>query len=447
MKEKHIFSNQDLKKLLLPLMLEQLLNSLMGMVDTMMVSTVGSAAISAVSLVDSINILMIQAFAALAAGGTILCSQYIGSGSKEKARAAASQVVLAITVLSITVAALCLCFRIPLLQFIFGEVEADVMKNSQTYFFFTGMSFPFIALYNCGAAIFRAQKNTKTPLKISIFSNGFNIVGNACLIYGAGMGVAGAAIATLISRMVSALTVMWLLRAPSCELAVREYHKIRPDWNCIRQIFRIGIPSGIENSMFQLGKLAIQSTVSMLGTAAIAAQAMTNTLEAFNGVLATGVGVGMMTVVGQCIGAGLDDEAAYYIKKLTLWAEIAMICNCVAVLAATRPVTILGNMEAVSAEMCVYMMTVITIVKPLVWVMAFVPAYGMRAAGDVKFSMIVSCSSMWMFRVSLAMLLCRCTDIGPMGVWVAMFTDWTVRAMIFFRRYKSRRWLRHKVIG
>lgn len=447
MKEKHIFSNQELKKLLFPLMLEQLLNSLMGMADTMMVSTVGSAAISAVSLVDSINILMIQAFAALAAGGTILCSQYIGSGSKEKAKAAAAQVVLAITVLSLVVASLCLWFRIPLLQLIFGEVEADVMRNSQIYFLFTGMSFPFIALYNCGAAIFRAQKNTKTPLKISIFSNGLNIVGNAVLIYGAGMGVAGAAIATLSSRVFSAVVVMWLLRNPSCNLAVREYHKIRPDWKCIRQIFRIGIPSGVENSMFQLGKLAIQSTVSMLGTAAIAAQAMTNTLEALNGVLATGVGVGMMTVVGQCIGAGKDEEAAYYIKKLTLWAELVMIGNCLVVFAATRPITILGDMEAASAKMCFQMMLAITIVKPLAWVPSFIPAYGMRAAGDVRFSMVVSCSSMWLFRVSLAMLLCRHTDIGPMGVWVAMFTDWTVRAVIFFGRYRSRKWLRHKVIG
>lgn len=447
MKEKHIFSNQDLKKLLLPLMLEQLLNSLMGMVDTMMVSTVGSAAISAVSLVDSINILIIQAFAALAAGGTILCSQYIGSGSKEKAKEAAAQVVLAITVLSLAVTGVCLWFRIPLLQFIFGEVEADVMRNSQTYFLITGMSFPFIALYNCGAAIFRAQKNTKTPLKISIISNSLNIVGNACLIYGAGMGVAGAAIATLGSRIFSAVVVMWLLRNPSCELAVRGYHKIRPDWTCIRRIFEIGIPSGIENSMFQLGKLAIQSTVSMLGTVAIAAQAMTNTLEALDSVLAIGIGVGMMTVVGQCIGAGRDDEAKYYIKKLTLWAEAAMICNCLAVFALTRPVTILGDMEPASAAMCFRMMLVITIVKPIAWVPSFIPAYGMRAAGDVRFSMAVSCCSMWLFRVSLAVLLCRYTNIGPMGVWVAMFTDWTVRAGIFFWRYRSGRWLQHKVIG
>ena len=199
--------------------------------------------------------------------------------------------------------------------------------------------------------------------------------------------------------------------------------------------------------MFQLGKLAIQSTVSILGTVAIAAQAMTNTLEALNGVLAAGVGMGMMTVVGQCIGAGKDEEAAYYIKKMTIWAEFVMIANCLVVFAVTKPITILGGMEAESAAMCFNMMLAITIAKPILWVPSFVPVYGMRAAGDVRFSMIVSCLTMWLFRVSLAVLLCRYTEIGPMGVWIAMFTDWTVRSFIFLYRFRSRRWLRHKVIG
>ena len=221
---------------------------------------------------------------------------------------------------------------------------------------------------------------------------------------------------------------------------------MRPNFGNIKKIMAVGIPSGIENSMFQFGKLAIQSTVSTLGTVAIAAQAMTNILEALNGICAMGVGIGMMTVVGQCIGAGRDEEAAYYIKKLTGWGEIVLIVSCAAVLAATKPVTILGGMEAKSAKMCFDMMFTITIVKPLVWALSFLPAYGMRAAGDVKFSMTVTCFSMWFCRVVLAVLLCRFTGIGPMGVWVAMFTDWTVRAIFFTQRFRSRKWLRHHVV-
>lgn len=441
-----MFSNRDLVRLLIPLMVEQVLTSLMGTVDTMMVSTVGSTAISAVSLVDSINILFIQAFAAIAAGGTILCSQYIGSGDKKKAQNAASQVVLAVTVLSVGITGICLLVRVPLLQLIFGEVEAEVMKNSQTYFLITACSFPFIALYNCGAAIFRAQKNTRTPMIISVTSNGLNIIGNAFLIYGMKMGVAGAALATLASRIYCAVLVMWFLRNPEVELSVRGYHKIRPDFQCIKRIFQIGVPSGVENSMFQFGKLAIQSTVSTLGTVAIAAQAMTNVLEALSSMCSMGIGIGLMTVVGQCVGAKKDEEAAYYIKKLSIWGETALILSCLVVLAITKPVTMLGGMEPESARLCLEMTIAITIYKPIAWGGSFMPAYGMRAAGDVKFSMFTSCASMWCFRVSLAVLLCRFTDIGPMGVWVAMFTDWTVRAVIFIGRFRSRKWLAHKVI-
>lgn len=447
MKEKHMFGNRELWALLIPVMVEQLLTSLMGTVDTIMVSNVGSEAISAVSLVDSINVLVIQAFAALAAGGTIVCSQYLGRRDEKNAENAASQVVLATTMLSVLVTAICMAVRAPLLRLIFGAVEAQVMENSEVYFFYTALSFPFIALFNSGSAIFRAQRNTRTPMMISVTSNFMNIGGNAFLIWGLHMGVAGAAIATLVSRIFCAVVVMYRLRKPCYELTVRDYRKIRPDWGCIRRVLAVGIPSGVENSMFQFGKLAIQSTVSTLGTIAIAAQAMTNILEGLNGVCVMGVGMGMMTVVGQCIGAGREDEAVYYIKKLSIWGEFIMIANCLVVFALTKPVTLLGGMEPESAEMCFRMMAAITIYKPVAWVCSFIPAYGMRAAGDVRFSMIVTCLSMWFCRVILAVVLCRFTDLGPMGVWVAMFTDWTVRAFIFVWRFRSRRWLRHRVIA
>lgn len=446
MKGKHIFSNRELWALLLPVMVEQLLTSLMGTVDTIMVSNVGSAAISAVSLVDAINVLVIQAFAALAAGGTIICSQYLGRQDREDAGNAASQIVLTTTALSILVTAVCLAVRTPLLHLIFGTVEPQVMRNSQVYFFYTALSFPFIALFNSGSAIFRAQKNTKIPMTISVISNFINIGGNAFLIWVVHLGVAGAAIATLASRIFCAVVVMYCLRKPCYELTVTNYHKIRPDWRCIRKVLMVGIPSGIENSMFQFGKLAIQSTVSMLGTVAIAAQAMTNILEGLNGVAAMGMGIGLMTVVGQCIGAGRDDEAAYYIKKVVIWSEYVIIIGCLAVFLLAKPVTVLGGMEPESAGLCLEMMLAITICKPVLWCVSFIPAYGMRAAGDVKFSMIVTCASMWLFRVTLAVLLCRFTDIGPMGVWVAMFTDWAVRGIVFLWRFHSKKWLRHHVI-
>ena len=437
-----------IRNLLIPVVLEQLLNSIMGTADTMMVSNVGSAAISAVSLVDSINVLVIQAFSALAAGGAIVCAQYIGQRNKEKANESARQVLFIITAISVAVSLICLVFQKPLLRLIFGSVEEKVMRASEIYFFYTALSFPFIAAYDSAASIFRAQDNTRGPMTISMISNVMNIAGNAIMIWVFHMGVAGAALSTLISRIFCAVVVLIQLRKEreGQEIVVRDYFKIRPNWSMIKRILGIGIPSGVENSMFQLGKLAIQSTVSTLGTAAIAAQAMTNILENLNGIAAIGVGVGLMTIVGQCLGAGRKDEAVYYIKKLCVIAEIVVLTSCLIVFALTKPVTILGGMEKESADMCFHMVMWITIMKPLVWTMAFVPGYGLRAAGDVKFSMITSCCTMWACRFCLCVFLIRVMGFGPMGVWIGMFADWTVRSIIFTWRFHSRKWLQHKVI-
>lgn len=444
---KHMFSNAALKALLLPLIIEQVLNSLMGTVDTVMVSNVGPAAMSAVSLVDSINILVIQAFAALAAGGCIICSQYIGKKNEKEANRAARQVLFVILVISVVIAAVCLVCNKSLLRLVFGAVEEDVMTASVTYFFYTALSFPFIALYNAGAAVYRAQGNSRLPMTISMISNGINIVGNAIFIWGLHLGVAGVAISTLVSRIFCAVVVLVCLHRKGQMITVDGYLKIRPDKYLILKILAIGVPSGIENSMFQFGKLAIQSTVSTMGTTAIAAQAMTNILESLNGMMPAGIGIGLMTVVGQCIGAGRKDEAVYYVKKLTILSEICMIANCLLVYAMTKPVTIIGAMEPESAALCLHMMGWITLVKPIFWVLSFIPAYGMRAAGDVKFSMLLSTVSMWLCRVSLCVFLVRAYGFGPMAVWIGMFTDWAVRGLVFSIRFHSRKWLNHKVIS
>lgn len=445
-KQNRLFDNKKLAALLIPLAVDQLLNSFMGTVDTLVVSNLGSAAISAVSLVDSINILIVQAFFALASGGTVVCSHYLGCGKKEHAQEAARQLVFITFVLSAVIAGMCLLFNGPMLALIFGKVESAVMVNAKKYFFFSAISYPFIALYDDGSCILRAQENSRLPMLISVISNILNIILNLLFVWVFHWGVAGSATATMLARMFSMVTVLVKLRNPQLEIQLRKYFTIQPDWDEIKRILRIGVPSGVENSMFQFGKLAIQSTVSTLGTIAIAAQAMTNILENLNGIAAIGIGIGMMTVVGQCLGAGRKDEAIYYIKKLTAVAEIVIIASCALVFLATKPVTILGGMEPESAKMCLYMVGWITVVKPIVWTLAFIPAYGMRAAGDVRFSMILSCISMWAFRVTLCIYLCRVHGFGPIAVWIGMFTDWTIRGIVFTFRFMGRRWLAHKVV-
>ncbi len=441
-----LFSKHDLRKLMIPLMAEQFLTTFMGMADTMMVSRVGSAAISAVSLTDSINVLVIQIFEALAAGGTILCSQYLGTKNRAKANVAARQLLLTVTVISTVLAVICVAFRSPILHLVFGQVEDAVMSASLTYFLLTAISFPFLALFQAGSAFYRAGRNSRFPMTVSVISNLMNIVGNSIFIFGFGWGVFGAALSTLLSRIFSAAVVIVCLHFPKQPIILKDIFRIRPDWDMIRRILSIGIPSGIENGMFQFGKLAIQSSVSTLGTAAIAAQAMTIILENLNGIACIGIGIGLMTVVGQTLGAGRTEEAKYYIVHLTAVSELVLLISVGVVFILTKPVTWIAGMEPASARMCFQMVCFISVVKPIVWTLGFIPAYGLRAAGDVRFSMILSSLTMWLCRVFLATILIRVFHFGPIAVWIGMACDWTLRGIFYSIRYFSGKWLKHTVI-
>lgn len=441
-----MFTKKQIWSLLIPLMVEQVLTSLMGTADTMMISQAGSAAISAVSLVDAINVLIIYVFSAMATGGAIICAQYMGRGDRQQARETGKQLIFTVTGISVAVTAAIVLMRAQLLQLIFGQVEANVMQNASVYLLITGISYPFIALYNAGAALFRVDGHSRLPMVVSTVSNVVNVVLNAVLIFGFRMGVAGAALATLVSRIVCAVAILYFLRQPNQAIVVRDYHKLKPDMKRILNIMAVGIPTGVENGMFQLGKLAIQSTVSTLGTTAIAAQAMTNVLEGLNSHAQLGIGLGLMTIVGQCIGAGRVDEARANIKRLTIYGYITTFVACGLTAIMVKPVTVIAGMEAAAAALTIKMTLIICVIKPFTWSMAFIPAYGMRGAGDVRFSMIMSACVMWLCRVVIATVLIRFMGFGPMGVWIGMFCDWTVRAVIYIFRFCSGRWTTKNVI-
>lgn len=440
-----LFDSKALYALMIPIILEQLLNSFMGMADSMMVSNVSSAAISAVSLVDSINILVIQVFAALAAGATIICSQYIGSNDKAQSNNAARQVVIAVLAISLSITVFCISLRRPLLILIFGQVEADVMEASLIYFFITALSFPFIALFNAGSAFYRAGGNSRFPMKVSVISNVMNIGLNAVFIFGFKMGVLGAALATLISRIFCVLVIYYYLRKPRQIIVINSYHTFRADFPLIIRVLAVGIPTGIENGMFQFGKLAIQSTVSTLGTTAIAANAMATILENLNGIGAMGIGIGLMTLVGQAMGAGRREEAKYYIVQMTKLSYIVVFVSVVITYIISRPVMYLAGFDTECLLLTMTMVNYYTIVKPIIWPMAFVPGYGMRAAGDVKYSMIATTLTMWFGRVLLSIYFMRVLHMGPLGVWVGMSIDWFLRAGVYIPRYFSGKWMKNVI--
>ena len=441
-----MFSNRDLRNLLIPLIIEQVLTSLMGIFDTLMVSNVGSEAISGVSLVDSINKLLIYMFSALTTGGTIVCAQYLGCKDKKSSDDAAQQMIFSSFLLSVIFTIVCVIFRSGLLSVIYGTVSPGVMEASEQYFFITAFTYPLLALFYAGSALYRAARNSKLPMIISVISNVINVVGNAILIFVFHMGVRGAAVSTLISCAFSAVFIMILLKRPGQPVDIGTPWTFRINMPMIKRVMTVGIPNGIENAMFQFGKLVVQSTVSTLGTAAMAANAIVISLELMTSIPSMAIGIGLTTVAGQCMGAGKPDEARFYTRKLTIWALVVMIFVNWGIMALTPLVTKLGGLTDEVAEMTIFVMLVISIIKPFLWPSAFVPAYGMRAAGDVKYGLIVTTVSMWVFRVGLTTILCRFCGVGLIGIWCGYFVDWGVRGICFITRFRGDKWTKHHVI-
>ena len=441
-----MFSDKDLRKLLIPLIIEQVLTSFMGTIDTLMVSNIGSAAVSGVSCVDSINKLVLFLFTSVSTGGCIICSQFLGRNDKKGAGNAAKQVILTSVAISVFLMAVCLVFREGLLKLVFGAVEQDVMEAALAYFLITIISYPFTAMFNSCAAVYRAAGNSRLPMIVSASSNLLNIAGNYVLLFVVRMGVAGAALSTTVSMALACIVIMVTLNRDTQAVEVGNYLKLRPDFNLILKVLKIGIPTGIENSMFQFGKLIVQSTVATLGTMAIASNAIVTQLEFFSSMPSQAVGIGLVTVAGQCIGAGKTDEARYYIKKLTIWAAVLLVITNWLIYAVSRPVCALAGFDESLTALTMSVMLVISIVKPFLWPLAFVPSNGMRAAGDVNFTMITAVISMWVFRVGLTTVLCRFMNVGLIGIWCGYFLDWFVRSIVNSLRYRSGKWTRHKVI-
>ena len=444
---KPLFSRQALTALLLPLIAEQALSVTIGLADTLMVSSVGEAAVSGVSLVDSFNTLMIQIMSALATGGAVVTSQYIGHREPKNAKAAAAQILFVLSSFSLVVAAVVVVGRHAILRGIFGSIDADVMRYAETYFLLSALSYPFIGLYNAGAALFRAQGNSKISMLSSLVMNVVNIGGNAVLIFGFGMGVMGAALASLISRAVACFAVLSLLQKPACPLRVEGLQALKPDGGLIRRILRVGIPAGIENGMFQIGKLSVSSLTSTLGTAAIAANAVANTTTTFLNIPANAVGMAALTVVGQCLGAGEKEQAVYYSRRLLLTAYCgAWIMNISAFLFANKFAISLFHLSPEAQAMALEVMVWFNIVSLFFWPSSFTLPNILRAAGDARFTMSVSIFSMWAFRVGFCYLMVLAFHGGLLSIWTGMFLDWVFRSLCFFVRFVRGKWMEQNVI-
>lgn len=441
-----LFTKADLKKLIIPLMIEQTLAISIGLFDTLMVSSCGEAAVSGVSLVDSISILVIQILSALATGGAVVCSQYIGKKMPERAKLSAGQLMFIMLVTSGTVMLVVLLSYRQLLRGIFGQIDAEVMASAEIYFIISAISYPFLGVYNAGAALFRAIGNSKISMYTSLVMNVINIGGNAILIYGFGLGVFGAATSTLVSRVISAIVMIILLARKDNPLCIVTPGCMKPQRDVIGKILKIGIPSGIENGMFQIGKLLVSSLTATFGTASIAANAVANSVAGFANIPGIAIGLAIVTVIGRCIGAGEKEQAKYYSKKLLALAYVGMLLANIALILFLRPLISCFALSKEATEIAVQLLTTFAVCATFFWPLSFTVPNVLRAAGDAKYTMEVSVFSMWVFRVASSYLFAGTLGLGVLGVWIGMYVDWVFRALFFVIRYTRGKWLEKRVV-
>lgn len=442
----YLFDNRALVALIIPLIIEQLLAVLVGMADSIMIANVGEAAVSGVSLVDQIMVLLINIFAALATGGAVVAGQYLGHKRQELACESATQLVWFITLCAVVITVIVYAGKYVILHGIFGRIEADVMHHADVYLMIVTMSIPFMAMYNAGAAIFRAMGNSRVSMNVSVIMNIINVAGNAILIYGFHRGAEGVAIPTLVSRMVAAVIIIALLCDEKQTLHIKRTWRYRIDWSHVKKILSVGVPNGLENSMFQLGKILVLSLVSSFGTYAIAANAVGNAIALFQILPGMAINLAVTTVIARCVGAGDYDQVRYYNKKLMLITHagmLLMVCGVFSMLPFIVRAYNLSDAAAQATRQIIYFHGISAI---LIWPSAFTLPATFRASGDVKACMYISIFSMWVFRIVFSFILGKYMHMGIFGVWVAMVIDWAFRGVCFWIRYFKGGWRKKALV-
>jgi putative MATE family efflux protein len=433
--------------LLWPLVAEQLLIVTMGIVDTVMVSSIGEYAVSGVSLVDTVNFLFITAFTALATGGSVVASQYIGRRDRENTNGSAKQLVYISVIISLFLMIFTLVLRRPLLRLIYGSIADDVMHAAQVYFLITALSYPFLALYSAASALFRSMGNSKVTMRTALLVNIINVAGNALFIYGMGLGVAGAALSTLIGRFTAAFLLIFLLiKNRTGIINLKGITKITIDPAMIKRILNIGVPSGLESSMFQVGKILVTRIFTVFGTAAIAANAVAATINSIAFMPGSGYGMGLLIIVGQFIGAGDYAQAKRYTKKILILSYLTYLLIYINIFIFMDQIIGIFNLSAEAHQMCVTFLRIHCVTSTLFWCLSFVLPNALKAAGDARYTMIVAGSTMWIIRLTSAYIMAFPLGLGPAAVYLAMGADFLFRSIFFTARWLRGRWMEKRVI-
>jgi putative MATE family efflux protein len=441
------WNNKSLFRLLWPLVVEQLLAVTMGAMDTMMVSSAGEAAVSGVNIIDNINNLFIIAFTALCVGGAVVVSQYVGRGDTANSRTASRQLYYIVIIAAVLVMIPAMILRRPLITLLYGNVAPDVMGSAQIYFLITAVSYPFLGIYNACAALFRAEGNSRVPMGIALLVNVINIAGNSIFIYVLHMGSEGVAISTLTSRIIAAVLLSgMLLRGDRSPVCLGGLLRVSLNRSMIGRILKVGIPSGLEGSMFQTGRLLTQRIFTGFGTAAIAGNAIASVINSFSYMPGMAFGMGLLTVVGQCIGAGDYMEAKRQTAKIMRICFAVLLMFSAVIFISLEPLVSIFQLSSEAHDLAKLYLKVHCISMALGWSFSFALPNALRAAGDARYVMAVAAVSMFTVRVFSAYCITFALGVGPLGVWIAMGLDLLVRGTLYIRRWLGGKWRQQRVI-
>nr|WP_292893837.1 MATE family efflux transporter [Methanobrevibacter sp.] len=444
--ERYLYSNKALLWLFVPLLVEYALEFFVGLADSIMVASLGEAAISGVSLVDFLMQLLIFSFSALATGGAVVAGQYLGDKQLDKAQNASTQLVWFSTILSTILMIVVILLRQILIGVLFGQIEADVWHNADVYLYIVALSIPFIAIYNAGAAIFRTTNDATLPMKIMLVCDVLNVLGNAFCIYYLGWDVRGVAIPTVISRVVAAVAVLYFALDESYKLHIKRTLKHRFDMAMLKKVLDVGIPYGIENGLFQLGRVLVLSLVSTFGTMAIAANSVGYAIGIFSVLPGFAINLGLTAVISNCVGADDYEQARYYNKKCLIIVFISHVIINILIFAILPWVLGIYNLSAQTAQMTTEMVIWHGIFAIVIWPLSFTLPATFRGAGDSKSVMYISLAVMFSCRIVLSYVIADWMGVGVFGTWIAMFIDWYVRAAIYIYRYFSNKWTEYRVV-
>ena len=443
----YFFSNKMLFALFIPLLIEQALEFFVGLADSMMVASLGEVAISGVSLVDFLMQLLIFGFSALATGGAVIAGQYLGNGESDKACEASNQLVWFTGILSIVMAIIVLFAKSFLIDLLFGQISQGVWNTANIYLSYMALSIPFIAIYNAGAAIFRTTGNAKLPMVIMFVCDILNIIGNAILLFVYGFGVEGVAIPTVLARALAAFVIIYFVLQERYELHIKKTLRHKFDLNMLRKVLNVGIPYGIENGLFQLGRVLVLSLVSTFGTMAIAANSVGYAIGIFSVLPGFAINLGLTTVISRCVGNNDYEQAKFYNKKILIIVYLSHLAINLVIFAILPLVLGLYNLSPQTAAMTTEMVFWHGVFAIVIWPIAFSLPSTFRGAGDAKWPMAVSLSVMFICRIGFSYLIADTLGVGVFGTWIAMFIDWFVRSGFYIYRYFNGKWMEYRAVG